>query len=485
MFVFVVENKHYFCIVKKVCNVLFNKDFLMLPQAFTDNMKVILGSEYSDFESSLHEVAPVSIRINKSKLSSAKFSIFDSQISIDWCSTGIYLEQRPSFTLDPLFHSGGYYVQEAASMFVEQCANTVRRYGNVDYVLDLCAAPGGKSTHLLSLFPDSLVLSNEVIRSRTAILKENIAKWGQSNTMVTSCDPAAFHKLNHVFDFILVDAPCSGEGMFRKEPAALKNWSPGNVKHCAVRQLRIVRDVWSALKPGGFLLYGTCTYNLEENENVIRYIVDNLGGKSVPVDTPPNAGISSSLDKNIHACRFFPHKTRSEGLFLSLVRKNGDSTQSVPRHSKKISQIPELNSWLRQSEMFAYIRKNDCVYMLPEKFVADVEFIGKTIYTLSSGTEICTIKGKELIPSFDFAHSTEINADNFNVWDVDKTTALKFLRKETLYAPAGAGKGFVLLTYRNVPLGWVKNIGSRCNNMLPQNRKITMNYELLTMNEAP
>jgi 16S rRNA C967 or C1407 C5-methylase (RsmB/RsmF family)/NOL1/NOP2/fmu family ribosome biogenesis protein len=443
-----------------------------LPQAFVDNMKVILGNGYSDFESSLHEVAPVSIRINENKLSSSKFSIFNLSSSINWCASGIYLEQRPSFTLDPLFHSGSYYVQEAASMFVEQCVNTVRRYGNIDYILDLCAAPGGKSTHLLSLFPDSLVVSNEVIRSRTAILEENITKWGLANTVITSCDPAAFHKLKHVFDFILADAPCSGEGMFRKEPEALKKWSPENVKHCAIRQLRIVRDVWDALKPGGFLLYGTCTYNIEENENVIRFIVDNLGAESIPVDISTFEGISSSLDKNIHACRFFPHKTKSEGLFLSLVRKNGELKQSVPKHVKQISKIPELNSWLQQNERFAYIRKNDRIYMLPEKFAADVEFIGKTIYTLSSGTEICTIKGKELIPSFDFAHSTKINANNFTVWEVDKTTALKFLKKETLSAPTGVGKGFVLLTYQNVPLGWVKNIGSRCNNLLPQNRKI-------------
>jgi 16S rRNA C967 or C1407 C5-methylase (RsmB/RsmF family) len=412
--------------------------FCALPQAFISSMKNVLGDEYLDFESSLHEVLPVSIRLNGGiKFPAPQFSIFDFQSSIlkvPWCKSGIYLDKRPSFTLDPLFHSGSYYVQEAASMFVEQCVNTVKQYGDIDYILDLCAAPGGKSTHLISLFPDSLTVSNEVVRSRAAILEENIAKWGRANTMVTSCDPEAFRKLPHFFDFILVDAPCSGEGMFRKESEALKEWSPENVKHCAARQLRIVRDVWDSLKPGGFMLYGTCTYNIEENENPVKFAVENLGAESIPVDISAFEGISPSLDKNIYACRFFPHKTKSEGLFLSLIRKNGELKQSSTKKIKQICKIPELNSWVRQSETLTYIRNNERIYIVPRKFAADVEFIGKTIRTLSSGTEICTIKGKEPVPSFDFAHSAEINVNNFAVMEVDKSIALQFLKKETLPA---------------------------------------------------
>jgi 16S rRNA C967 or C1407 C5-methylase (RsmB/RsmF family)/NOL1/NOP2/fmu family ribosome biogenesis protein len=445
----------------------------ILPQAFIDSMKNILGDEYPAFESSLHEVSPVGIRLNSGiKLPADGFPIFDAGHSIPWCRSGIYLTRRPSFTFDPLFHSGSYYVQEAASMFVEQCVDTVKQYGEIGYILDLCAAPGGKSTHLISLFPDSLIVCNEVIRSRAAILRENIAKWGRANAVATSCDPAAFQRLHHFFDFILVDAPCSGEGMFRKEYGALKEWSPENIKHCAARQTRIVRDVWDALKPGGFMLYGTCTYNIEENENTVRFIIENLGAESIPVDVSAFNGISPSQDRNIHACRFFPHKTASEGLFLSLLRKNGESKQYGTKPSKRILKMPELKSWIRSDEMFAYIRNNDHIYMLPEKFIADVEFIGKTVHVLSSGAEMCTVKGNDLIPSFDFAHSAEINIDSFTVWNVDKITALRFLKKETLSSPSNIGKGYVLLTYLGVPLGWVKNIGSRCNNMLPQNKKI-------------
>ncbi|MDR2287359.1 MAG: rRNA cytosine-C5-methyltransferase [Prevotellaceae bacterium] len=472
----------------------------ILPQAFIDRMKIILGDEYHRFEYSMREVPPVSIRLNSGiklpdpkLLPDTQFSIFDSPFSVRWCKHGVYLAERPSFTLDPLFHAGSYYVQEAASMFLEQCVHTVKQYGEIDYILDLCAAPGGKSTHLISLFPDSLVVSNEVIRSRAAVLEENISKWGRANTMITSCDPAAFRKLGHFFDFILVDAPCSGEGMFRKDPETLKEWSSDNVKHCAARQIRIVRDVWDTLKPGGFMLYGTCTYNIEENENTIKFITENLGAESVPLHTGGRysakesgyEGIAPSFDKNIHAYRFFPHKTKSEGLFLSLIRK---TSPSIPPHrgggerhkNKKYSSTrlcerlgkDFISSWLNtEKDMFAgfpaHLRKGagEEVFMFPEKFVADIEYIGKTIYTLSAGTKIGMIKGKDFIPSYDFAHSAEININNFTIWAVDRITALKFLKRETLYAPAGIGKGYILLTYLGVPIGWVKNIGARCNNI--------------------
>jgi 16S rRNA C967 or C1407 C5-methylase (RsmB/RsmF family)/NOL1/NOP2/fmu family ribosome biogenesis protein len=473
---------------------------IVLPQAFIANMKAILGDEYPQFESSIYEVSPVSIRLNsgiklpnpESELTSSdtQLSILNSQFSINWCRSGRYLSTRPSFTFDPLFHSGSYYVQEAASMFVEQCVNTVRQYGNIDCILDLCAAPGGKSTHLISLFPDSLVVCNELIRSRTAILEENISKWGRANTVITSCDPAAFRKLGHFFDFILVDAPCSGEGMFRKDHEALKEWSSEHVKHCASRQSRIVRDVWDALKPGGFMLYGTCTYNIEENENIVKYIIENLGAESIPVDTDAYEGISKSQNNDIYACRFFPHKTKSEGLFLALLRKTsshrgggkyGMEMQKAEKKERKFGNGKYFSNRLHEKigkELFGDSppllceRAGGKVIMLPERFISDIEFIGKTVYTLSSGTEVCTIKGTDFVPSHSFALSADINAGNFNVWEVDRITALKYLKRETLPAPSNIGKGYVLLTYLGVPLGWVKNIGVRCNNMLPQNRRI-------------
>ena len=461
---------------------------MKLPVSFVEEMKAILGDEYHTFESALHEAPPVSLRLNGGvKIPAEGYcppfaNLYAGDVA--WCKSGKYLSARPSFTLDPLFHAGSCYVQEAASMFLERCAETVALSGDVDRLLDLCAAPGGKATHLASLFPDSLVVCNEAIRSRAGTLEENTAKWGTPNVVVTSSDPAKFAGLPGFFDFILIDAPCSGEGMFRKEPEALHEWSPEHVKHCAARQRRILRDVWDALKPGGFLLYGTCTYNREENENTVKYIVESLGAETVPVDSEftdseftRTAGISPSVAADIAACRFYPHKTRSEGLFLALLRKHGKSKpkSSTGRRKPKQSNRNDfgLRSWINRNGNFVFVRRNDKIFMLPEKFAGDIEFVGQRVYALSAGTETCTLKGGGLIPSPNFALSTEINRNNFTVREIDEATALAYLSKETLPSFPDTDKGYVLLTYRGVALGWVKDTGSRCNNLLPPNRRIT------------
>jgi 16S rRNA C967 or C1407 C5-methylase (RsmB/RsmF family) len=457
---------------------------MKLPEAFVEEMKAILGNEYRMFESALHETPPVSLRLNRGvKIPSAGFAPpFENLYAGDvaWCKSGKYLSERPLFTFEPLFHAGSCYVQEAASMFVERCAETVGRLGNIERVLDLCAAPGGKATHLASLFPDSLVVCNEAIRSRAGTLEENMAKWGTPNVVITSSDPAKFAALPGFFDFVLVDAPCSGEGMFRKDPEAMKEWSPEHVKHCAARQRRILHDVWNALKPGGFLLYGTCTWNREENENTVRYIVESLGAETVPVDPEftRTAGIAPSVAAGVAACRFYPHRNLNEGLFLALLRKHGESKlkSSTGRRKPKQSNSREtgLQSWINREDEFVFVRRNAEIFMLPEKFAGDMEFIGQRVYALSAGTGICTAKGNALIPSHSFAHSTELNRNNFTVRQTDLATALAYLSRETLPSFPDTDKGYVLLTYNDVALGWVRDTGSRCNNLLPPNRRIIL-----------
>jgi 16S rRNA C967 or C1407 C5-methylase (RsmB/RsmF family)/NOL1/NOP2/fmu family ribosome biogenesis protein len=443
-------------------------------------MKNILGEEYYEFEKSLTTVSPTSVRLNEGvKLPRGGLDL-PLTYDVPWCRAGKYLAQRPVFTLDPLFQAGSYYVQEAASMFVEQCINTVKKlYGHIDCLLDLCAAPGGKSTHLAMLCPDSLLVSNEVIRSRVAILAENIAKCGAPNTVITSADSSSFTRLPHFFDFILVDAPCSGEGLFRKDHKALNEWSSEHVKHCAGRQSRILRDVWNALKPGGFLLYSTCTYNKEENENTVRYIIESLGATTVPVDFPAlvETGISPSLAGDVAASRFYPHKTGSEGFFVALVRKNGDAEHRRPKKSgKNIFKGVELDSWIKNRNNYTlFTHRSGTVSLIPEKHDGELEYLAKKIPVLLAGTEICALKGKEIIPAFDFAHSKIINIDNFAIWEIDRATALDFFRKNTIIAPQNLPVGYLLLLHRGVPLGWVKNIGSRCNNLLPPHRRIRMN----------
>jgi 16S rRNA C967 or C1407 C5-methylase (RsmB/RsmF family) len=288
-----------------------------LPEDFKRRMQNLLGRDaWSDFAEALQQPAPVSIRYNRHKN-----AVPQDAGEVAWCAMGRYLPARPAFTRDPLLHAGAYYVQEASSMFLEQAAVLWPVQAGVR-VLDLCAAPGGKSTHLADLMPaGSLLVSNEAIRSRTAALSENLAKWGNPNVAVTHNDPKDFASLPDFFDVMLVDAPCSGEGLFRKEPVAAAEWSEAHIKLCAERQRRIVSDAWDALKDEGLLLYSTCTYNSEENEHNVRWITQHLGAAVVHV--PLQAAWNITV--NEYGYRFFPHKTKGEGFFISLMRKKHPS----------------------------------------------------------------------------------------------------------------------------------------------------------------
>ena len=241
---------------------------------------------------------PVSIRLNPRKTANA----FPGTEEVPWCPNGRYLPQRPSFTADPLFHAGAYYVQEASGMALWQLKPFLQTI-NAPRVLDACAAPGGKSTLLLDIMPeDGLLVSNEIIRSRVPVLAENLARWGCSNVVVSQNDPASFSGLPDYFDLIAVDAPCSGEGMFRKDPEARKEWSPAHVEFCAQRQRRILNDLWPALKPGGLLLYSTCTFNRKEDEDQVAWLCDTLGAKLI-----------------LGPQKYMPHKVKGEGFFMALV----------------------------------------------------------------------------------------------------------------------------------------------------------------------
>ena len=311
-----------------------------LPASFIDYTRALLGDEeYDKLAVAIQQEPPVSIRLNdgKLKIENGKCRIVpqagcitDFQLSafnfefnqVPWSSEGFYLDERLTFTFDPLFHAGCYYVQEASSMFVEQ---VLRQYvtGPVK-MLDLCAAPGGKSTHARSVLPEgSLLVANEVIRNRSQILAENLTKWGHPDVVVTNNDPADFSALPSFFDVILTDVPCSGEGMFRKDSVAVEEWSPENVEICWQRQRRIIADVWPSLKPGGILIYSTCTYNTKEDEENVRWIQQEFGAESLAVDIREEWNITGNLlcGESASVYHFFPHKTKGEGFFLSVLRK--------------------------------------------------------------------------------------------------------------------------------------------------------------------
>lgn len=303
-----------------------------LPVSFADRTRSLLGDEeYNKLADALNDEQPVSIRLNEEKLPGSSFSLFHaSSDRVPWSATGCYLDRRLTFTFDPLFHAGCYYVQEASSMFVEQA---LKQYigERPSVMLDLCAAPGGKSTHARSVLPvGSLLVANEVIRNRSQILAENLTKWGHPGVVVTNNDPADFAGLEDFFDVILTDVPCSGEGMFRKDPVAVSEWSPENVEICWQRQRRIISDIWPSLKPGGLLIYSTCTYNTKEDEENIRWMHDEFGAEILPVDAPAEWNITGNLlaGEDFPVYRFLPHRTKGEGFFLAMLRKpEGEETQ--------------------------------------------------------------------------------------------------------------------------------------------------------------
>lgn len=306
---------------------------MSLPEEFLGSLEGITGFDRDAFIN-VHEQseAPTSFRINPSKLATgngqsavdkSEAEDFHSPFTIDhsqipWCSTGFYLSLRPSFTFDPLFHAGLYYVQEASSMFLEQPFKQLLDLSQPLKVLDLCAAPGGKSTHVQSLISqESLLVSNEVIKQRSYVLSDNIIKWGCRNVFVTANDPKAFQKLPGYFDVMVVDAPCSGSGLFRKDKEAIEEWSLNNVQLCSQRQQRILADALPALKKDGLLIYSTCSYSVEEDERIMDWLITEMEMENVELQTEnwPDIVQTSSPVTNSIGYRFYPDKIKGEGFF--------------------------------------------------------------------------------------------------------------------------------------------------------------------------
>lgn len=450
-----------------------------LPEQFVNRTKSLLKEEWNAFLQSIEDTPPVSIRLNPSK---CNLDLVNFE-KIKWCEHGYYLPERPSFTFDPLFHAGCYYPQEASSMFIEQ---VIKQYTNGNIrILDLCAAPGGKSTHLLSLISeDSLLVSNEVIRSRANILSENITKWGVHNAIVTNNDPATIGKLHNYFDVILVDAPCSGEGMFRKDRDAINEWSEANVKLCQERQKRILADVWTALKPNGILIYSTCTFNTEENEDNVQWICDSLGGEPLKVEISDSWDVTGALKGDLPAYRFLPHKTKGEGFFLAAIKKISENTpHSTEKRKKQKNERSKneitpknLQSYLINDTDFHFFQHNEKWKAIPVMFKEELAYLLSDLRILMAGIEIGEQKGKDFIPSHSLALSAYLNQNAFQTLETDWQTAIKFLRKEAFILPSEIPKGYILLTYKNTPLGFIKNIGNRFNNLYPQEWRIRSSY---------
>ena len=445
---------------------------ILLPESFERRMKMILGQECQAFINSISDSVHHAIRINPKKT-----KIVAGSIPVPFCQTGYYLNQRPIYTLDPLFHAGVYYVQESSSMFLEQFI--LQSQKKKLKVLDLCAAPGGKSTHLSSLISeDSLLVSNDVIRSRAGILSENLRKWGNPNVITTCNDPRDFSRLPGFFDVIVVDAPCSGEGLFRRDPAAIEEWSEANADHCAQRQKRILADVWPALAEGGILIYSTCTFNTAENEDNITWLSEFSQVEAVSLEISEEWGIVTTNANGIPCYRFYPHRVKGEGFFMAAVRKKGAVESAM---NQKIKATLALAGKAEQS-FFSGIIENlplsllkfeDNFLAFPTELLSALDQVKSNLRIVHAGIKVGEIKQATLIPAHELAVSTIVNQSHFPSADLSLEQSVSFLKRDDFQFDFKE-RGWNLMTYRNHPLGWAKNIGNRFNNSYPKEWRIRM-----------
>ncbi|MBO4465670.1 MAG: hypothetical protein J5748_03225 [Bacteroidales bacterium] len=353
---------------------------------------------------------------------------------VPWSPYGRMLAERPVFTLDPLLHAGCYYVQDSSAMYVGHIFRKAleRLKAPGIRVLDLCAAPGGKTTDIAASLREALgdgflLVANEVMRDRSRILSDNVAMWGDPNVMVTSVDPVAFAQFAGAFDIIVADVPCSGEGMFRKDPRAVEEWSEQNVQLCAARQKRILADVWPALRPGGILVYSTCTYEDAENDDNLEWAASELGGSIIPPeDEFPQYGVRLTRHGNLLRAGEVP----GEGQWVGSLIKSGESTPS---------------------------RKADFAKLHP----------------LRAGVPSGVEKGGKLIPDPDYALSLAFRGE-YPVIELTRQQALEYLHHDPLRFP-DAPRGFCCVAFEGHPLGFVNNLGTRCNTLHPLARRILMN----------
>lgn len=452
--------------------------------------EIVYLSEYSPFAAFSEEekelviaahTQKTSITLNPKKTATLTF---DGTVTIPWESNGLYLPERPLFTTDPLFHAGAYYVQDASSMFVGYVIKQLHlreNWGNTPlYYLDLCAAPGGKSTHIASLLKDEdLLLSNEIIQSRAAILTENIVRWGQANTWVSNNDPKDFGNIKSFFDFMLIDAPCTGSGLWRKDAESINEWSEQHVKLCNERQKRILSDAIPSLKDGGYMLYATCSYSPEENQQIVDWLMENFDLENITVPTEKEWGIycSESPKHQGIGYHFYPWKVKGEGFFVSIFKKKGDweaNTTMMHKFSKKSKPLPETAIWNRflQTEMSIHLGGDN--YFAFNKLQLPVyQFLFQKLRIKKAGIRLGKIAKNDIIPEHEFAMSLVLKEDLPTV-ALTYSEAISFLKRENNLLTDKGLKGWHLVTYSGQNIGWGKWMPGRMNNYLPQNLKIRM-----------
>ena len=449
-----------------------------LPVAFTERMRRELGAEEAEclFEA-LDSVSPVAIRLNPAKCGAE--GVWRDGEAIAWSRNGYKLKARPSFTLDTAFHAGAYYVQEAASQFLDYIISQEELSGK--RVLDMCAAPGGKTTiYSTAVGETGLVVANEYVRSRANVLADNVRKWGMGNVLVTNNAPEHIAQFEGWFDLVAVDAPCSGEGMFRKEEVAREDWSEEAVKMCATRQLSIVREAWQSLKEGGMFIYSTCTFNRDEDEGVLQALIEELGDvfeASQSVEIDEKWGVVKGEVGAFQTFRFFPHKTDSEGLFVAVARKVEPAAQRTPKARKKVMQEvdkvsrKELSRWIEDAEHCTFAMVGDTIYCYSAEQFKAVQALSEGLTAIYSGVAMGQIFKGKLKPDWALSQYVGLERKAVATEEVDESRALDYLRKKDI-AVGDMAEGINLLTHNGRALGFVKRVGTRCNNLYPNSLKI-------------
>ena len=453
-----------------------------LPEKFVATLTAELGAEECQaLCAALDTPATVAIRLHPDKASTAAAGARP----IAWSDGGYYLDERPSFTTDPAFHAGAYYVQEPSSQFVGYLLRPIVERTPRLRLLDLCAAPGGKSTLYSSLVGcDGLVVANEINRQRAAVLADNVRKWGVGNVAVTNNDPAHFAGFEQWFDVVAVDAPCSGEGMFRKTPEARDEWNDGSAAMCAERQLKILQDIWPTLRADGTIIYSTCTFNRTEDEGLLERFSEWVGEDELEaadeVSVGDDWGIVCGRVGVWQTFRFMPHRAEGEGFFAAIARKssNAGGKSRNPKSRKTIFSAPdkksvaELERWVKEPKQMKWAAINDTYYGYYSSHAGDMRVLAESMTVIHSGVCMGQIFKGKLKPEHSLAMFTGLNTSAIPMVEVGRDMALDYLRRSDIGVTEQMVEGINLLCYEGLPLGWIKRVGNRSNNLYPNSLRI-------------
>ena len=466
----------------------------MPTEYFEQRERALLGERYDALYAAPQETAARGVTVSALRATPEQFAAkadFPLRPS-PFCKAAFVVEQ-PDFKpgRHPYHHAGVIYSQEPSASSAAPLLGVKPGMR----VLDLCAAPGGKSSQLAAALGGyGLLVSNEYVAGRAEILKSNLERMGVPNAVILNETPARIAEaLPEFFDRVLVDAPCSGEGMFRKDEGAIAEWSRQNVDNCWRLQREIVSDIWSCLRPGGLLIYSTCTFNAHEDEEIVEWIASELGADILSLPVEAEWGITPAVVGDIPAYRFLPGVSRSEGLFLAVLRKHGDADEApvkednrkAPRRGRgekaAAMKMPDVQL-VSPSDYAVRQGASDTLLAVPTRWADVYDKAAASLKVMHAGVQLGTVKGKDVVPSQSLALSRQLDLAAFPTVNLAYADAVAYLRKEAVALPDGTPRGYVLLTYDGMPIGFEKNIGNRANNLYPQEWRIKSSH---VPDEAP